>query len=189
MWKSLVAGAAVLAITGTSVVYAQQRDHGPGARGDRGGQAQRNLSPEDRAAFNDARIAAMKAGLKLTPEQEKNWPAFETALRDIAKARQERLAARAQQPQPTDPTERLRLTADALTKAGDNLKRLADAQAPLYQSLDDSQKSRFNVLGRALMSPRPQFAQARRMHERRHGGGMHRMGNPGMQEGTLNYRL
>ena len=44
------------------------------------------LSPEDRAAFIDARIAALKAGLELTPDQAKNWPAFEQALRDMAQA-------------------------------------------------------------------------------------------------------
>ena len=42
------------------------------------------MSTEDRAAFVDARIAAVKAGLKLTPEQEKNWPAVESAVRDFA---------------------------------------------------------------------------------------------------------
>ena len=39
-----------------------------------------------------ARIAALKAGLKLTPAQEKNWPALETALREQAKARAARIA-------------------------------------------------------------------------------------------------
>ena len=34
-------------------------------------------SAEDISAFMDARIAALKAGLRLTPDQEKNWPAFE----------------------------------------------------------------------------------------------------------------
>ena len=35
------------------------------------------FSPEDRAAFLDARIAALKAGLELSAEQEKNWPPLE----------------------------------------------------------------------------------------------------------------
>ena len=34
------------------------------------------FSAEDFAAFTDARIAALKAGLRLTPAQEKNWPAL-----------------------------------------------------------------------------------------------------------------
>jgi hypothetical protein len=36
------------------------------------------LSPEDRAAFLDARIAALKAGLELNAEQEKNWAPLES---------------------------------------------------------------------------------------------------------------
>jgi zinc resistance-associated protein len=199
MWKSVVAGAAALAIAGTSLVYAQQRDHGTGAGVDQGAHARRGLSQEDRAAFTDARIAALKAGLRLTPDQEKNWPAFETALRDIAKTRQERMSSRRQdEPAAADPVERLRRQADALTKAGENLKRLADAQEPLYQSLDDSQKNRFNLLSRVLTGHR-HFAQMRehrrmmrRMHERDHGndGGRmnHRMG-PATQEGTTGEQL
>lgn len=42
------------------------------------------FSSEDFAAFTDARVAALKAGLKLTSAQEKNWPALETALREQA---------------------------------------------------------------------------------------------------------
>ena len=50
-------------------------------------------SPEDRAAFLDARIAALKAGLELNAEQEKNWPPLGSAMRDLAKQRAERFAA------------------------------------------------------------------------------------------------
>ena len=51
------------------------------------------FSPEDRAAFLDARIAALKAGLELNAEQEKNWAPLESAMRDLAKQRAERFAA------------------------------------------------------------------------------------------------
>ena len=44
--------------------------------------------------FTDARVAGLKAGLKLTAEQEKNWPAVETAIRDLAKERADRMATR-----------------------------------------------------------------------------------------------
>ena len=36
------------------------------------------MNPEDRAAFADARIAAVHAGLKLTADQEKLWPPVES---------------------------------------------------------------------------------------------------------------
>ena len=59
---------------------AQREEHG------------QRFSPEDRAAFLDARIAALKAGLELNAVQEKNWP-LESAMRDLAKQRAERFAA------------------------------------------------------------------------------------------------
>src|ERR1700753_1375663 len=56
-------------------------------------EQQSRFNPEDRAAFLDARIAALKAGLVLNAEQEKNWPPLETAMRDLAKQRAARWAA------------------------------------------------------------------------------------------------
>ena len=85
MKKILLAGVAALAIAGTTVVYAQHRpwfhEH-------------MRMSPEDRAALTDARIAAVHAGLKLTPDQEKLWPPLEAAVRDFAKMRIDRANAR-----------------------------------------------------------------------------------------------
>ena len=178
MWKAILAGAAMIAIAGTSFVYAQQRDNAPARWRDHAADhpVNRGLSQEDRAAFTDARIAALKAGLRLTPDQEKNWPAFETALRDIAKMRAEHRTARQQpEPRPDDPAAKLRRHAELMTNAGASLTRLADAQEPLYQSLDDSQKRRFQLLSRILSSYRAHFAQERghgrhHMHERHHGG-------------------
>ncbi len=140
MWKTVLAGTTALAIAGTSLVYAQQGPGGPDrARGWR-------PSAEDITAFGDARIAAVHAGLKLTAEQEKNWPAVESALRDLAKQRSERFAARASADRPTDPLERLTLRADVMTQRGAALKKLADAAGPLYKSLDEGQKRRFAML-------------------------------------------
>jgi hypothetical protein len=158
MWKSVLAGTTALAIAGGSLVYAQQRADGPGA-----GQRWRPTA-EDIGAFTDARIAGLKAGLKLTPEQEKNWPAVEAAVRDLAKQRSERFAARASATRPNDPIERLRTRADTMTQAAAGLKKLADASAPLYQSLDEGQKRRFMALSR--IGGR-QFGHE---HGRRHGG-------------------
>jgi len=57
-----------------------------------------------------------------------------------------------QQPQ-TDPIDRLQRRADAMSKFGVALKHVADAGAPLYQSLSDAQKNRFAMLARFLRSP------------------------------------
>src|SRR5262249_29453484 len=124
MWKKALFGATALVIAGSAFVYAQQR---PGMLGMGGWRP----NAEDMGAFADARIAALHAGLKLTPEQEKNWPAVEAALRDLAKQRIDRIAARDQQPPtPASPIERLQRRADALTARGTALKRLPDAAAP-----------------------------------------------------------
>src|SRR5882757_3439617 len=147
MKKFAIAGIAALAIAGSTAVYAQHRpwfhDHV-------------RMNPEDRAAFTDARIAAVKAGLKLTPDQEKLWPPVEAAVRDLAKLRIDRANARmnaqrddsqdAQKPE--DPVARLRDRADTMAVTAAAMKRIADAADPLYKTLDDGQKRRLAILTR-----------------------------------------
>ena len=149
MKKTIAAATIALMLAGAGAALAQSAPPREGMR--------MRPSAEDVAAFTDARIAALKAGLKLTTEQEKNWPAVETALRDLAKQRAERANAMAQrhearrgnvdaaQPAP-DAIARMREGADAMTRRAANLKKLADASEPLYQSLDDAQKHRFAAL-------------------------------------------
>jgi zinc resistance-associated protein len=163
MWKAVLAGSTALAIAGATLAYGQK---GPG---ERDFAPRWRPSAEDISAFGDARIAALHAGLKLTAEQEKNWPAVESALRDLAKQRSERFAARASADHPKDPVERLALRADALTQRGAALKKLADAAGPLYKSLDEAQKHRFIVLARLGAYG---FGGERGMHGQR--GWMHR---------------
>jgi len=157
MLKSVVVATAALAIVGSSIVYAQQRFGGPPGPGDSGQRHEQrhHFSAEDMAAFADARIAALKAGLQLTPDQAKNWPAFEQALRDMSQLHIQRRQAReaaAQQPPATPPTpfDRLAKKADDMSKTGAALKHIADAGAPLFASLTDAQKQRFHVLMRIL---------------------------------------
>jgi zinc resistance-associated protein len=141
MWKAILAGTAALAIAGTTLVYAQQ--HGRFERGDRW-----QPNAEDLRAFGEARLAGLKAGLTLSAEQEKNWPAFEQAARDYGKMRADRITAMRSATPPNDPVERLRQRATALTDTGAAMKKLADATDPLYKSLDENQKRRFGVLNR-----------------------------------------
>ena len=151
MWKAVLAGTTALAIAGPSLVFAQQ----PGPQPQRpqvGSEARPHWQPSeaDFNALTDARVAAVKAGLKLTADQEKNWPAVEQAIRDFAKDRYERRAERRNEPRPADPIERLRARADAMTKTAADMKHLADAAAPLYQSLNDDQKHRMFFLVRQM---------------------------------------
>lgn len=147
--------ASLAALAGSSITYAQ---HGFGdgdwGFGDRGPHAEyrHHLSTADISAFADARIAALKAGLQLTPDQVKNWPPFEQAMRDLVTLRIERLQVRqaGDQQQATTPFERLSRRADSMAKTSAALKKIADAGAPLYQSLNDDQKDRFVRLARIL---------------------------------------
>ncbi len=155
MWKAVLVGSTALAIAGSSLVYAQQRSGRPET-------LRWRPNTEDMQAFGEARLAALKAGLALTPEQEKNWPAYETAAREFAKLRIDRIhdfmAAGPEGRRPVgDPAERMRQRANAMTEAGAALKKLADATDPLYKSLDDSQKRRFAVLTRMAHLDGPGF--------------------------------
>jgi hypothetical protein len=152
MWKTVLAGTAALAIAGSPLAVAQQAAAPDTAQ--RADAAERwQPSAEDRAAIAegriDGRIAEFKTALRLTPDQEKSWPAFEQAIRERAKEREARWAERRDRPRGGDLIERLERRADAMAGAGAGLKRLAEAAKPLYQSLDDSQKQRFEVLSRA----------------------------------------
>src|SRR5258708_21168637 len=160
MWKTLIASTATLMIASSTIAFAQQP-----SSAERSHHAQ--LAADDIAAFTDARVAALKAALKLTPAQEKNWPAVEEAVRDISKERIGKREARRAAGQRTDATERLRDRADALTNRAAALRRLADAEKPLYQSLDEAQKRRF---GMAL-----RFA-ARRHRAEAHAHGLRALG-------------
>ena len=175
MWKPVLVATAAFAIAGSSMVYAQQRfgesdGHGNGPRFEH----RHRPSVEDMAAFTDARIAALKAGLELTPDQAKNWPAFEQALRDRAQLRIQRRQAREAREQqvqsqtPTTPFDRLARRADKMAKSSAVLKRIADTGAPLYQSLNDAQKERFKKLARML---RPHHHMHARNEEGRGGHG------------------
>ncbi len=148
MWKPIAAGAAALLIAGSSLVYAQGRP-------DREGPQARRPSVEDMRAFGEARLAGLKAGLALTAEQEKTWPAFEQAAREFTKLRIDRMNAQAAQApsrqapsREVDPSEWMNRRATAMVETGNALKKLGEATAPLYNSLDEGQKRRFAVLSR-----------------------------------------
>ena len=150
MWKFIRAGFAALIITGASFVADAQVSFAQVAR--------ERLSATELETLTDARIALVKAVLQLTPEQEKFWPAVEEAIRFRATGRQARLAsaqARADELRDRnvienlrnrDPIDFLRRRADALAQRSAELKRLADAWQPLYQTLSTDQRRRLGLV-------------------------------------------
>ncbi|MDB5595054.1 MAG: hypothetical protein JWM36_2015, partial [Hyphomicrobiales bacterium] len=118
---------------------------GPGMEGRGGRMAQ--FSEQDRTAFMAARIAAMKAGLLLTPDQERLWPAVENAFRDMAKTRQDWRERMQKEGRPPSPVDGMRRMGEMASARGEAMKRLADAADPLYKTLSDDQKRRLRMLG------------------------------------------
>lgn len=172
MKKSLIVATAAAVIAGSAFVYtayAQQPGWNP---------MHWRQSAADMSAYADAHIAALKAGLALNPEQEKLWPPVESAMRDLAKKRIDRMqqfhAERESRSVPSDPIARLRRGAELMTETGADLKRLADAAQPLHDQLDDAQKRRLAVLTRRGMGG--------------HGMSGHGMGGPGMHHRGMGWR-
>jgi len=128
----------------------------------------------DHAFMLDARIAGMKAALKLTPDQEKLWGPFEAAVREGAKARVEAMRAHHDEMEKDErpsPIARLNEMSEHLAQASEELKKISEAAKPLYDSLDDTQKHHFGPL---LMSLR-EHGGHEGMHEH---GGHHEDGEP-----------
>jgi len=191
MKKSVIALSAAAAVAGSIFAYTAFAQQPP-----RGDETRWQPTAADRAAFADARIAALHAGLALTPEQEKLWPPVEGVLKEMAKKRAERVqqrhAEREQNKGSVDPMLRLRRGAEFMSETGTDLKRLADTAQPLYDKLDDAQKNRLQVLVRHGMH---QGMRERAMHrfgewrERfdhwREGGMDHDRGGPDLNRGDL----
>jgi zinc resistance-associated protein len=123
------------------------------------------FSPEDMDAFVDARIAALRAGLRLSADQEQLWPAVETAIKDVVKQRREQMRERreGQDERRDDIPGFIRGMAERQAARAEALRKLADAAAPLYATFDEGQKRRLRVLVRGL---RPHGMMGRGWHGR-----------------------
>jgi hypothetical protein len=145
MLKLIAVGLAALFVTASPLAYAQAPS---------GGAAR----AVDVSTLTDAQITIVKAALQLTPDQDKHWPAVESAIRTRAKDRQARIATAAERSselrdrspiealRDRDPVDFLHRRADALAQRAADLKRLADAWQPLYQTLNPDQKRRMALL-------------------------------------------
>jgi LTXXQ motif family protein len=131
----------------------------------------------DHEALLNAKLAGLKAGLGLNPDQEKLWAPFEAAVREAAEMHMKHMMGRMErmhgmgesdmgpdmgrgmmtpdmgedEDQRASPVDRLEAMADRLSEAAAALKKVADTAKPLYASLDDTQKRIFVVLGREMM--------------------------------------
>jgi hypothetical protein len=99
-------------------------------------------TPEDAAAILDARLAALKTVLKLTPEQEKLWPPVEAAIRDAVKGAIARREARMAAPPPATALDVLSIIADSEEARAKSLKAFVVAAKPFVAVLTPAQLNR-----------------------------------------------
>ena len=104
------------------------------------------LTADQIVASSDANIERMKNELNLTPEQEKNWSGFSSAMHYLGHNGADRLnlrVARAKRDPPDDIIEQMRNEAQFLNDRSQDQRNVADAAEPLFVSLDDKQKQIF----------------------------------------------
>lgn len=115
-------------------------------------EARQKTRAADREALFEAHLAALHAGLTLTPDQDKMWPPVEQAIRGFARMRlamrDMRMDARQDREEgdSDDPIAALKTYSEALLQRAQTLKALSDAAQPLYAALSDDQKHRLPML-------------------------------------------
>lgn len=161
MSRLAAAGATAFFVAASSFAHAQTpapAQVSPPAQAATTAVAPEHARASDRSALIDARLNVVKATLALTPDQEKFWPAIDEAVRARVKNRQARIEnaakrvdeLREQNPMDVlsdrDPVAFLQRRADALTQRAADLKKVANAWQPLYQTLTPDQKRRLGFL-------------------------------------------
>ncbi|WMT71019.1 Spy/CpxP family protein refolding chaperone [Bradyrhizobium sp. Ash2021] len=104
------------------------------------------ITAEQIVANSDANIERIKKELNLTPEQEKNWAGFNSAMHYLGHNGADRLnlrIARAKRDPPDDIIEQMRNEAQFLNDRAVDQRNVADSAEPLFASLDDKQKQIF----------------------------------------------
>jgi hypothetical protein len=158
------------------------------------------LTRADMEALTDARVAAIRAGLKLNADQERLWTPVEQALRAQANQRiarmeerrtemERRRAAGPQQQSQAEPDLMARLDQRAAraTENAERLRTFAGAMKPFWGSLDENQKRLLPVLMRTATGGEGRgWRRGGDDHHRgmRHGGYDHHRGD-GMRQGGM----
>ena len=150
MLKIVVAGTTALFLTASPIANAQTSQTSSATP--------ERLNASDRKTLSDMRIDLVKAALQLTPDQEKYWPAVESAIRARAEDRKARLAkigetvgkradeSRVEVLRNRDPIAFLQRRSEALAQRSADLDKLAEAWQPLYKTLSPEQRQRMAAL-------------------------------------------
>ena len=150
MLKIVVAGTTALFLTASPIAIAQTSQTSSATP--------ERLNAADRNTLTDMRIDLVKAALQPTPDQEKYWPAVESAIRARAEDRKARLAKigetvgrradenRVEALRNRDPITFLQRRSEALAQRSADLDKLAEAWQPLYKTLNPEQRQRMAAI-------------------------------------------
>jgi hypothetical protein len=174
-----IALAALLAGSGTYAMAQQNpAPDAPAASQDQGRQDRRpRMSQDDFNRLVDARVASIKAGLKLSGDQERLWAPVETAIRTSATERFTRFEQRPtrEQRQSADFMQRLERRSSMRTEGAQRSAALTTALRPLWDTFSEDQKRIApRLLREAVDSNGPRWNE--RGGRRGHGRDHHRMG-------------
>jgi len=165
MLKVLAGAATALFVAASPLAYAQTPS----------GPTPERISAADWNKLTDLRIDLVKSALQLTPDQQKLWPAVESAIRSNAQDRQARFAKVAEtvgkraDESPVevmhnrDPIAFLQRRSQALAQRSADLNKLAEAWQPLYQTLSPEQRQRMAALAIFVLRDMSDAAEHRRM--------------------------
>ena len=145
------AAAAALSASGFAISAAAQSDQQP---------SHAELVQRWAEAGITTQLKGLKTSLRLTADQDKDWAAFESAVKDAEKARV--LALQKEQSSSLSPMDRNSAKAERIEQGQADLGKIVEAAKPLFASLDGAQKHKFIALGRMLVPERGQFAKAMR---------------------------
>jgi len=168
MLKSIVIGTTTLFLTASSIAHAQSSQTSSPA------PAPQRLNANEQSTLMDMRVDLVKAALQLTPEQEKYWPAVESAIRASAEDRKARIAkiqgtvgmradeGRIEVMRNRDPIAFLQRRSQALAQRSADLDKLAEAWQPLYNTLSQEQRQRMAGLAIFVLREMSDAADRRR---------------------------
>jgi len=156
MLKTVVIGTTALFLAASSIANAQSSQTSSPATPER-------LNATDQNTVTDMRVDLVKAALQLTPEQEKYWPAVESAIRANAEDRRARIAkiqetvgrsadqSRIEVMRNRDPIAFLQRRSQALAQRSADLDKLAEAWQPLQSTLSQEQRQRMAALAISVL--------------------------------------
>ncbi|GEM_PF-2389834 len=111
-------------------------------------------------AHDEARIAQLKANLRISEEQERDWTRFEAALKSVSKKRAERRLALIEEwdnretknkETPISHAEALRKHAEGLELRAAEIRAIADAAEPFSEKLNNWQRQQVDQIIRTYV--------------------------------------